>query len=165
MSFRADINRQFGRFTPRIVNTFDSKVERVDTTYDKYFTFDRYYNLRWDLTRSLNFDFSATNFGRVDEPYGLLNTKSKKDTVRSNFFKGGRPTLYQQRAVFSYNVPLAKLPATDWINMRYSYTTTYNWIGASQLARELGNIVENSQQNAFNTEFDFTRLYSKSKWL
>lgn len=165
LSFRADINRQFGRFTPRIVNTFDSKVERVDTTYDKYFTFDKYYNLRWDLTRSLNFDFSATNFGRVDEPYGLLNTKSKKDTVRNNFFKGGRPTLYQQRAVFSYNVPLAKLPATDWINMRYSYTTTYNWIGASQLARELGNIVENSQQNAFNTEFDFTRLYSKSKWL
>ena len=58
---------------------------------------------------------------------------------------------------------LGKASATDWINMRYSYTTTYNWIGASQLARELGNIVENSQQNAFNTEFDFTRLYSKSK--
>jgi hypothetical protein len=46
---------------PRIVNTYDSKVEKVDTTFDKYFTFDRYYNLRWDLTRSLNIDFSSNS--------------------------------------------------------------------------------------------------------
>jgi cell surface protein SprA len=165
ISFRADINRQFGRYTPRIVNTLDNTVEKVDTTYDKYFTFDRYYNLRWDLTRSFNFDFSATNFARVDEPYGLLDTKAKKDSVRENFFKGGRNTLYQQRAVFSYNVPLAKLPLTDWINVRYNYTTTYNWIGASLLAYNLGNTIENSQQNALTGEFDFVKLYSKSKWL
>ena len=165
ISFRADINRQFGSYTPRIVNTYDSKVEQVDTTYDKYFTFDRYYNLRWDLTRSFNFDFSATNFARVDEPLGLLDTKAKKDSVRENFFKGGRNTLYQQRAVFSYNVPLAKLPLTDWINVRYNYTTTYNWIGASLLAYNLGNTIENSQQNALTGEFDFAKLYSKSKWL
>jgi len=43
LSFRADIDRQFGEYVPRIVNTYDSKVERVDTTYDNYFTFDRYY--------------------------------------------------------------------------------------------------------------------------
>ena len=165
LSFRADINRQFGKYTPRIINTYDNKTEQVDTSYDKFFTFDRYYNLRWDLTRSINIDFSATNFARIDEPMGLLNTKAKKDTVRSNFFAGGRNTLYQQRAVISYNLPLAKLPLTDWITSRYSYTTTYDWIGASTLARYLGNIIENSQQNAFNTEFDFARLYSKSRWL
>ncbi|HXL58330.1 MAG TPA: cell surface protein SprA, partial [Chitinophagaceae bacterium] len=165
LSFRADINRQFGKFTPRIVNTYDNKVEKVDTTYDKYFTFDRYYNLRWDITRSFNFDFSATNFARVDEPFGLLNTKAKRDTVRKNFFSGGRNTLYQQRAVFSYNLPLSKLPLTDWINTRYNYTTTYNWIGASLLAYNLGNTLENSQQNALTAEFDFNKLYGKSKWL
>lgn len=165
LSFRADINRQFGSFTPRIVNTYDSKIEKVDTSYDKFFTFDRYYNLRWDLTRSLNVDFSATNFARIDEPFGLLNTEAKKDTVRKNFFDGGRNTLYQQNATLSYNLPLNKLPLTDWITARYSYTTTYSWIGASLLAYNLGNTIENSQQNALNAEFDFNRLYSKSKWL
>ena len=85
LSFRADVNRQFGEFVPRIVNNFDNKVERVDTTYDKYFTFDRYYNLRWDLTRSLNLDFSAVNNARVDEPQGRIDTKAKKDTVRKKF--------------------------------------------------------------------------------
>lgn len=163
LSFRADVNRQFGEFVPRIVS--DGKIERVDTTYDKYFTFDRFYNLRWDLTRSLNIDFSATNNARVDEPYGRLNTKAKKDTVRENFFNGGRNTLYTQRAVASYTLPLGKLPLTDWISARYSYTTTYNWIGASRLAIDLGNTIENSQDNSINGEFDFTRLYQKSRFL
>jgi cell surface protein SprA len=66
LSFRADVQRQFGQFIPRIVNAVDSKVERVDTTYDKYFTFDRFYNLRWDLSNAVNLDFSATNNARID---------------------------------------------------------------------------------------------------
>ncbi|TKK69421.1 cell surface protein SprA [Ilyomonas limi] len=168
LSFRADIDRQFGEYVPRIVNTYDSKVERVDTTYDKYFTFDRYYNARWDLTRSLNFDFSAINNARIDEPFGKLDSKSKKDSIWRNFLKGGRNTLYQQKATLSYNLPLSKLPITDWITARYSYSATYNWIGASLLPGALetiGNTLENSQQNNFNGEFDFTRLYSKSRWL
>ena len=165
IGFRADIERQFGIFVPRIVNSYDNKVDRVDTTYDKYFTIDRYYNLAWDLTRSVNLDYTATNSSRVDEPYGLLDTKAKRDTVSHNFWKGGRNTLYQQKAVLSYNFPLNKLPLTDWINAKYSYSTGYNWIGASILALNLGNTLENSQENSFNGEFDFTHLYSKSRWL
>lgn len=165
ISFRADINRQYGEYVPRIVNITDKTVEKVDTSYDKYFTFDRYYNLRWDLTRSLNIDFSAVNFARVDEPIGKLDTKAKKDTVWKNFLKGGRNTLYQQRATISYSIPFNKLPLTDWITARFSYTTTYNWIAASLLAISMGNTLENSQQNSLNTEMDFNRLYNKSKWL
>ncbi len=165
LSFRADINRQFGEFVPRIVNTYDNKVERVDTTFDKFFTFDRYYNMRWDLTRSFNLDFSAVNNARIDEPAGSLDTKAKRDTVRTNFFKGGRNTLYQQRSIASYTLPLAKFPLTDWITARYSYTTTYNWIGASRLALNLGNTIENSQENNITGEFDFIRLYAKSRFL
>lgn len=165
LSFRADVNRQFGEFIPRIVNTVDSKVERVDTTYDKYYTFDRYYNLRWDLTRSLNLDFNAINNARIDEPYGRIDTKAKKDSVRSNFYKGGRNTLYTQKAILTYALPLNKFPLTDWIQARYSYSTSYNWIGASRVALNLGNTIENSQENRFNANFLFGNLYAKSKWL
>ncbi|WP_207496378.1 cell surface protein SprA [Aridibaculum aurantiacum] len=164
IGFRADLNRQFGEFVPRIVNSFDNKVERVDTTWDKFFTFDRYYNMRWDLTRGLNLDFSAVNNARIDEPQGRIDTRPKKDTVRDNLLSGGRNTLYQQRAIASYNLPLSKIPFADWINARYSYTTTYNWIGASRLAIDLGNTIENSQENNINGEFDFTRLYMKSRF-
>ncbi len=169
VSFRADINRQYGEFVPRIVNSFDNKVERVDTTYDKFFTFDRYYNMRWDLTRSLNIDFSATNNARIDEPAGQLDTKAKRDTIRTNFFKGGRNTNYTQKAIASYTLPLSKVPLLDFTNVRYSYTTTYSWIGASRLQRDLGinlgNTIENSQENNVNGEFDFTRIYQKFRIL
>ena len=167
LSFRSDVNRQYAMYIPRVVNTdlTQSKVSTVDTTFDKYFTFDRFYNMRWDLTKAINVDFTATNNARVDEPDGALDTKAKKDTVRDNFFKGGRTTMYQQKANISYNFPLSKLPLTDWITARYTYGTSYNWIAASQVNLELGNALENSQSNVLNGEFDFSRLYLKSKWL
>lgn len=165
ISFRADINRQYGQFIPRIVNTLDNKVERVDTTYDKFFTFDRYYNLRWDLSRNLNFDFSATNLARVDEPNGMIDQRWKKDSIRRNFLSGGRNTTYQQKATLTYTLPISKIPAFDWINTRYTYGTTYNWMAASLLARSLGNIIENSQDNNITADMDFTRLYMKSRFL
>jgi cell surface protein SprA len=166
IGFRADVNRQFGQFVPRIVNSYDNfKVDRVDTTFDKYFSFDRYYNLRWDLTNSLNLDFSAINNARIDEPYGRLNTKEKRDTVRTNFLKGGRNVLYSQKAILTYTLPLSKLPLTDWINATYNFKSVYNWIGASRLAINLGNIIENEQAHGVTGELDFTRLYNKSKFL
>ena len=167
ISARTDINRQMGRFTPRIVNTNEigSKVENVDTSYDKYFTFDRIYNMRWDLTRSINVDFSATNNAYVDEPNGAINTKAKKDSMWTNFFSGGRNTRYQQKATGSYTVPFSKIPALDWLTARYSYGTSYTWTAASLLAISLGNTIENSQDNTFSGEIDLTRLYNRSRWL
>ena len=39
---------------------------------------DRIYNVRWDLTKSFNFDFKAINNSRVDEPAGRIDTKGEK---------------------------------------------------------------------------------------
>ena len=165
---RADVNRQMGRFIPRIVNTELTKgnnINRVDTTYDKYFTFDRYYNVRWDVSKSLNLDFNAVNNARVDEPAGALDTKAKKDSVKENFFNGGRNTLYNQKSIASYTLPLGKFPLTNWITARYSYNTFYNWIGASRVALELGNVIENGQDNNMTAQFDMSKLYNKSRFL
>jgi len=162
LGFRADINRQFGAIRPRNVG---GGPYRIPETYDKFFTFDRIYNLRWDLSRSLNLDFSATNNARVDEPYGRIDTKPKKDSVKHNFWKGGRNTLYRQAARLTYNVPLSKIPALDWTTMNATYGAGYNWIGASRLAVDLGNIIENSLQRNAQAELDFEALYRKSKLL
>ncbi|MFM7838155.1 MAG: cell surface protein SprA, partial [Chitinophagaceae bacterium] len=58
LGFRADMQRQFGAFRPRNVG---GPKGGLPETYDKFFTFDRIYNLRWDLTKSINIDYSATN--------------------------------------------------------------------------------------------------------
>lgn len=167
LSFRADVNRQFGAARAREVQIpgVPPSPFRIPETYDKYFTFDRVYNLRWDITRSLNIDFSATNNARIDEPDGRIDTKEKKDSVRRNFLKGGRNTIYRQSANLSYSLPTSKFPLLDWTDVRFNYNSTYHWIGASRLAISLGNVIENSQQRVLNAQLDFMRLYSKSKWL
>ncbi|MEO7311978.1 MAG: cell surface protein SprA [Chitinophagaceae bacterium] len=165
VSVKMDVNRQFGRFIPRDITTYD-KV-KVDTTYDKYFVFDRAYAYRWDITKSFNFDYQGINKSRIDELPGAIDTKQKKEYIRNNFWRGGRNTSYDQKVIFTYTLPLAKFPLTDWINARVSYNAGYRWIASSLLAQELnqGNFLENDLDKNLNAEFDFNRLYQKSRWL
>jgi cell surface protein SprA len=161
LGFRADVNRQFGAYRPR--NVGGAKLG-LPETYDKYFTFDRIYNMRWDLTRSLNLDFTATNKAWVDEDSGRLDKEEKK-RMWNNFLNGGRTVLYTQTANASYVLPTQKLPALDWTSVRVNYVATYNWLAASLIARSLGNTLANEQQKNATAEFDFSRLYSKSRLL
>lgn len=165
LSFRADVNRQMGMYSPRIVNAYNNTITRADTTYNKKFTFDRYYNLHWNLSRSLTIDFSATNKSVVDEPEGAINTKAKRDSVSGNFLKGGRPVYYLQKLAAAYTLPLAKFPVTDWMVARYNYSASYSYTSASLAAKYLGNTLQNSLDQNVTAEFDFSRLYSKWRWL
>jgi cell surface protein SprA len=161
LGFRADVNRQFGTYRPRSVGT---PKNLIPETYDKYFTFDRTYNLRWDFTRSLNLDFTALNRAWVDEDSGRLGEAEKK-RMWHNFWKGGRTIQYNHKATVSYTLPTSKLPFLDWTTVRAGYTANFDWLAASLLARELGNTLSNSQQKNVTAELDFTRLYAKSRLL
>ena len=161
LSFRADIQRQFGAVRPRSIG---SDKYKIPETYDKYFIFQRDYILRWNFTRSINFDFTASNNSRIDEPYGRIDTKEKKDTVWQRLLSGGRNTLYNHTANFSYTLPTTKFPLLDWTAVNLKYQATYKWIGASRLAIELGNILENSQTKEATVQLDFTKLYNKFKF-
>jgi cell surface protein SprA len=162
LSFRADIQRQFGVIKPR---SLGGDKYQTPETYDKYLIFQRDYILRWNFTRSLLLDFTATNNSRVDEPYGRLDTKEKKDSLWKNLLKGGRNTLYNQTASFSYTLPTSKIPLLDFVTANVKYQATYRWIGASRLAANLGNFLENGQQKEATVQMDFNRLYIKSKFL
>lgn len=159
LSFRADIFRQFGATRPRNVGGGPYKIPE---TYNKYFTFDRFYVLQWNLTRSLSMDFSAVNNARIDEPFGRIDNAVKKDSVRTNLLKGGRNTQYQQDVTINYNVPTAKIPLFDWTSLRASYNSKYNWLASSLLARSLGNKLTNSQTRTLNGELKWEELYNKS---
>jgi len=162
LSFRADVSRQFGAIRPR---TIGQTSYAIPETYDKYFTLQRDYIMRWNFTKSLNFDYNATNNSRVDEPAGRLDTKEKKDTVWTNFSKGGRNTVFNQTANFSYVLPTNKFPLLDWTTVNIRYQSVYKWIGASRLAVDLGNFLENGQQEEATLQMDFNKIYQKSIWL
>jgi cell surface protein SprA len=162
IGIRMDSRRQFGAIRPRNVGGGKFKIPE---TYDKYFVIDRNYNMRWDLTKSLNLDFKAVNNSRIDEPFGRIDTKAKKDSIKSNFLKGGRNTIYNQSSDLTYNVPTNVIPILDWTTINIAYRSTYNWIGASRLAVNLGNTIQNSGQTGGTLELNLTQLYNKSRLL
>ncbi|HZH67216.1 MAG TPA: cell surface protein SprA, partial [Flavisolibacter sp.] len=161
ISVRADVFRQFGVLRNRNVGA----PAKLPENYDKFFLFDRYYTMRWGLTRSILIDFNAVNNARIDEPFGRLDTKAKKDSVKNNFLKGGRNTHYHHDITAAYTVPTAKLPLLDWTQIRASYTVKYDWLAGSLLARELGNTLFVGQTRNVTGDFDFDRLYNKSRFL
>jgi len=167
ISFKADVFRQFGAMRPR--NVGGDGIFKIPESYNKYFTFDRYYILQWNLTRSISLDFNAVNNARIDEPFGRIDTREKKNIVRENLAKGGRNTNYRHEATLTYNVPTQKIPLLDWTTLRASYNTKYNWLAGSLLARtdsiDLGNILANTQTRTINGELKFEELYNKVRFL
>lgn len=162
VAFRADIFRQFGATRPRNIG---GGPYQIPETYNKYFTFDRFYILQWNLARSLTLDYTATNHARIDEPAGRIDNNQKKESIRQALFKGGRTTNFQQDFTLNYAVPTNKLPLLDWTTLRASYNAQYNWMAASLLARELGNKLSNTQTRAINGELNWEQFYNKNKTL
>lgn len=161
-TFRNNLNRTIGETQ---VRNIDEGAYPLQPLYFKFFTWNRTYNLRWDLTKSLSFDYSANNNSRVDEPVGRIDTREKKDTFWNNVGRFGRNTNYNQTLNANYNVPLNKFPLLDWTTLRGSYAATYTWTSASLLAKNLGNTVGNTQNKQINGEFNFSNLYGKVKFL
>ncbi|MBS1759174.1 MAG: cell surface protein SprA [Bacteroidetes bacterium] len=162
IAFKADLFRQFGSTRPRNV---DGGPYKIPQSFSKFFTFDRYYILQWNLTQSISIDYMAINNARVDEPFGPIDTKEKKDSIRKNLLKGGRNTQFNQDLTVRYNVPTRKIPLLDWTTLSASYNTKYNWLAASLLARELGNTLSNTQTRTLNGELNFENLYNKWRFL
>ena len=162
ITFRTDLNKVMDETQ---VRNIDEGSYVIAPTYYKNFTWNRLYTLRWELARSLSFDYSATNMSRIDEPYGKANTKEKRDTLWHGIEKLGRNTNYTQAFNSTYNTPLSKIPLLDWTNLRLSYSANYAWIRASQLAQDLGNTISNTQTKQITGELNFTTLYNKNRWL
>ncbi|HJX72092.1 MAG TPA: cell surface protein SprA, partial [Bacteroidales bacterium] len=99
-TFRTDIDRFYNEIKLRNVYEDDYKIE---TTVNKDFTWNRFYALQWQLTRSIRLDFSATNVARIDEPAGTYDlfregdNRHWKDSVWSNMLNGGRNINYNHQ--------------------------------------------------------------------
>jgi len=167
-TFRTDINRHYGETQVRDLSAFSFKQA---PTFNKTFITTRQYSLGYDITRSIKFDFTANNIANIDEPYGKLDTEAKKDSVSKNFWNLGRNTDYRHGGSLSYNVPLNKIPATDWISLNAKYLFDYHWqtgpLAINPTTNQLGinpgigNTIQNSNTKQLNSTFTMTTLYNK----
>ncbi len=179
---------------------FNTNVERVrqqtiwrfagedperNTYYNRRFTWDRNYDLGWEISRGLRLNYSANSRNIIDEPLqydqnGLLVTPEQRtDSILTNMRNLGRPKNYTQTATVSYTLPFNQFYFLDWINARASYNTGYVWSAQSlklqnldagqfasiENARNLGHVIQNNNVRQLNGDFNFEGLYNKSKYL
>ena len=144
----------------------------IQPTYNKDFILNRYFDLRYNLTRSLQFDFSSQNTARIDEPEGRINRNDddyamKKDSILTNLLNLGRPTLYHHMINANYMVPINKLPFLDWTSLSARYQGMYDWQAGPVTEKSvvLGNVIENSRQVQVNGQLNMVTLYNKIGFL
>lgn len=143
------------------------------SVFVKQFTWNRTYNLGYDITRKLKFQFSANNrsiflendpggVDRRDYPAGYQHFK---DTVADQLKNLGTTMDYTHNYSFSYAVPFEKIPLTDWITGNIKYSGTYNWQRAPISQKDYGNVVQNSRNINVTAQANLTSLYNKIPWL
>ncbi len=168
ISFGNDIMRSYNE--REIRNTIDTSFS-FRPVYVKQFNWNRNYNLGWDLTRKLKFQFTATNRSLFKEADGRVDRRTGDgwqeftDSVSRQLGTFGTPMDYTHNYSFSYTLPFDQFPATDWINGNIKYAGTYNWQRGPLAQPEFGNTIQNSRNINFTAQANFTNLYNKIPWL
>jgi cell surface protein SprA len=161
LSFQANVVKQFAPYRSRNVG---GPVDILPESFNNIFTFNRLYTLRWDFTRSLSLDYTATNNAWMDNDTTRLN-KAQRRAVWTQFLHGGRTILFSQNVNVTYVVPTSKIPLLDWTTIKAAYSGSYTWTTASQVAPTWGGSIANTQQRNVLADLDFGKLYDKWKLL
>ncbi len=174
ISFRTDMDRYY---LEKQVRNITNPGFIVEPTFRKDFMWNRYFDLKFDLTRNLRFDFSSTHQARIDEPEGRWNRELDsyevyRDSIWQNILAGGRTTSYFHQFNASYSVPINKIPLLDWTSVNLQYGGTYGWDVGPVIPDDpefgpinLGNSIKNSNTIQANGQLNLLNLYNKVGFL
>ena len=121
------------------------------------FLFDWDYTIGFDLTKSLQLNFNATN-SYIYDVFGSNDDLQ----IFDDFFNTGRPNHYHQKLNATYNLPIDKIPFLSFIKADYAYTADFDWQATSQdqtIVSQIGNNIQNANTHNINTTVNFDRFY------
>ncbi|MFO0398890.1 MAG: cell surface protein SprA [Sphingobacteriia bacterium] len=163
------------RYDETVYRQLSLNTQPLAPVYNQNFTITRTYQVRWDLTRSLSVNYTATNQSRVDMPRGRIDTPAERDTVRRNLLSlgrqnetgkdmlinMGRTVNFNQQINITYRLPFDKVTYTDWITASVNYNTQFTWLTAALQNNNLGNSISNQRTIQTQGQLNMTKLYSK----
>ena len=166
-------------FTTFVDRTYQDRQLRSTTEfftpkpfYQKTFNWSRVYSLRYDITKSLIFNFSANNIAQIDEPDGKVDPDDRpgyerfKDTVLNSIKNFGFNTNYSHNFDISYTLPFSKIPILDFVSANASYSATYAWDLLGSIDNDsLGGTIRNSNTKNISANLNLAQLYMKSNYL
>ena len=171
LGFNTDVQREYSAAKSR--NTTGGDII-ILPTFNKRFNMTRNYDLKFDLSKNLKLDFTASNLERILEPDGAV-TDETRDTLKREFFDRVKTTQYNQQVNINYNVPINKIPLLDFTTASVRYAGTYSWMRSpilNTLTRDaegnlisapdtLGNTIQNSRNLQFTGQANMVTLYNK----
>ena len=173
LTFNTDIVRSYYEIQERDMDNLESP-NSIPVRWTPTFLWNREFNLRWDLTKSLHFSFQSGTHAEIEEPYTPVNKDlypdrytAWKDSVWQSIRGFGTPLDYQQSVQASYKVPFEKIPATDWISVDGTYQATYGWKRGAEYedGSSLGNNINNQRSINVNGKLNMETLYNHSTFL
>lgn len=194
IAFTGTLNRRY--FRNQLLNS-ELNTNGVQANFEKSFTFDRVYTMRWNLAKSLNLNYAANASALIDEPAGdregedgLYTADDYRRILWDNVKDLGRLKTFNQTATVTYKLPINKVPLFSWVSSDAKFKVGNNWqasafqqadnpldspvalrdtsseLGADGVrGRVLGNNMSNDVDFRVNANFNFEKLYNKSKFL
>lgn len=172
IAFNSDISRHYYELQERDMENLENKS--LPLTFSSDFLWNRSFQLRWDPTKNIHFNFSSGTNAEIEQPNTPVNEAlypdrytAWKDSITRSILELGRPLAYQQNAELSWNVPLNKIPALDWVTVDAKYASSYNWTRGieSSTGQSLGNTIANRRDLSANGRFNMENLYNKVEFL
>ncbi|MEN8786615.1 MAG: cell surface protein SprA [Flavobacteriales bacterium] len=163
-------------FTTNIDRTYSESKARDITgnaliipQFTKTFTWDRNYDLNWNIMEGLRLNYNANNQGLIKEPGDLKADKTlypdefemNRDSVLNSFANFGENNHFLQSTNLTYTWPFKKIPVLSFVNLTTKYQATYDWQRAPLSQDSLGNTIQNSRNIAWNGSFNMQNLYNK----
>ena len=168
-TFRTDINREYEDKKLRHKSIGDIPIR---WTWSKRFDWNRTYNLRYDLSRSMKLDYMAKASAFINEPEGRIDRSDDqymieyRDFVLNSLYSGGKMNQFDQTTGLNYTIPINKIPLFDWVNATARYQSEYHWSASPlSLQERFGNSIENSSSIQLNSSFRISNLYTKIPYL
>jgi cell surface protein SprA len=173
LSFRTDISRIYNERKTRNIN---NPYLLIAPSFQKDFEWSRMYDFKYDVTRQLKIDFTATNLARIDEPSGGVDKRRYsaeydiwRDSVLTNLKNFGRTTNYNHFINVNYNIPVNKLPLLAWVTANARYGSDYTWLAGplfpDTINIKLGNTIKNHNDLSLSVQGNLLTLYTKVKFL
>lgn len=167
-TINTNINRQFNKQKYREIDLGgNSENIAIEELFRRNYTFDFQYGINYNLTKSLQLNFTAANNNIVrnyfvDDDY-INGEQDNTLDVWDGFLDMGDPNRQSQDLGITYELPINKIPTFSFINTTYQYSGNFQWQKGSDLyGEEIGeniSTVQNANTHNLNANLDMKKFY------
>ncbi len=174
ISFNTNFTRLYNKQRFRNVDDIAGNLP-LPNLYQRNYMFDWQYNVNHNLTKSLQFSFTASRNNIIKNYITKTGIINNDNTIWDDFFSLGDPNRHSQQFQLNYQLPIDKLPIFKFLKTDYAYTGDFQWQKGSDLLQKiaetdqfnnptgrifnLGNSIQNAQTHNINSTLNMKKLY------